>query len=159
MRLFFYGTLLDDDIRRLVLGRALDAALRPALLRHFRRVYVAGRPYPMILPHRGGAVQGAIAERLGRDELDRIQNYEGDSYRLERQMVLPLDGASGESGAAVAAWLFRGAGATRASTRPWDLADWQAKEKAAFSRALRQAASAEAAAALAHGGPGSRAKS
>lgn len=137
MRLFFYGTLLDPDVQALVLGRALESAeLAPATLPHYRRVYIAGRAYPMILPHRGGAVDGAVAVRLSRDDLARIALYEGDDYGLERHMVTPQTGA-GPFADAIAAWLYRGRRHARPSTRLWQLAAWQAKEKASYLRDTR----------------------
>ena len=137
MRLFFYGTLLDPDVQTLVLGRALGPAeLAPANLPHYRRVYIAGRAYPMILPHRGGAVDGAVAAHLSRDDMARIALYEGDDYGLERHMVIPLT-ADQQPSDAISAWLYRGRRHARPSTRPWQLAAWQAKEKASYLRDTR----------------------
>jgi hypothetical protein len=139
VRLFFYGTLLDADVQALVLGRSLAGdELVAAELRHFRRVYIAGRLYPMVLPHRGGAVEGAFTESLSKDELARIAIYEGSEYRLERQSVSPL----AENGAAtptelVVVWLHRSRSITRPSTREWRLPAWQAKEKAVYLRDTR----------------------
>lgn len=137
MRLFFYGTLLDADVQALVLGRALPGdALMPAELRHFRRVYIAGRLYPMVLPHRGGAVPGAYTATLSKDELARIATYEGSDYRLERRTVHPrADG--GASPAPVTVWLYRSQSTTRPSTREWRLPAWQAKDKAVYLRDTR----------------------
>lgn len=138
MRLFFYGTLLDADVQTLVLGRQLgESELRPALLRHFRRVYVAGRAYPMLLPHRGGTVGGTVADRLSQGELARVHRYEGDAFRLERQSVVPT-GIEGQASAVpLSVWLFRGAPATRPSTREWRLAAWQTRDKMRYLRELR----------------------
>ena len=138
MRLFFYGTLLDPDVQSLVLGRVLAPIDFPsAELRHFRRVYIAGRRYPMVLPHRGGTVAGAVAERLGREDLERLCRYEGDDYRLERHTVFVVAGGEGSPPGPVSAWLFRGRPATRPSTRDWQLAPWQARYKAGYLRDLR----------------------
>lgn len=135
MRLFFYGTLLDPDIQSLVLGRVLDGRdCAPAELRHFRRVYIAGRRYPMLLPHRGGSVAGAVAARLGREDMARLCRYEGEGYRLERHSVIMVDGAGGQ---AVSAWLFRSRPTTRWSTRDWQLDVWQARDKDAYLRDVR----------------------
>jgi hypothetical protein len=137
MRLFFYGTLLDPDVQALVLGRSLPAdELTPAELRHFRRVYIAGRLYPMVLPHRGGAVDGAFTETLSKDELARIAIYEGSEYGLERHSVHPLAEKNGMAGP-VAVWLHRSRAATRPSTRAWRLPDWQLKEKTVYLRDRR----------------------
>lgn len=140
MRLFFYGTLLDSDVQRAVLGRAMAPSdLTPAVLRHFRRVYIAGRCYPMVLPHRGGLVGGAVAERLSPDDLARIAAYEGDDYRLERHQVYAFNG--GQSGSMVrprarAAWLYRYASRVRSSGRDWQLSAWQAGEKSLYLREM-----------------------
>ncbi len=137
MRLFFYGTLLDSDVQALVLGRALaPVEWAPANLPHFRRVYIAGRAYPMILPHRGGEVDGAVATHLSRDDLARIALYEGDDYALERHRVIPLI-AEQRSSDAISVWLYRGRRHARPSTRPWQLAAWQANEKASYLRDTR----------------------
>ena len=140
MRLFFYGTLLDPDVQRAVLGRALaPSELAPAVLRHFRRVYIAGRCYPMVLPHRGGLVEGAVAERLSPDDLARIAEYEGADYRLERHQVFALNaGPSAPSGQAMAraVWLYRCHPGARSSGRDWQLSAWQAGEKSLYLREM-----------------------
>lgn len=132
MRLFFYGTLLDADVQSVVLGRVLGRHdLIPAVLRHFRRVYIAGRLYPLVVPQRGAIVEGAVATRLRRDDLARIAIYEGDDYRLERRQVF-----AGDPPAAMAAWLYRSRPSARPSTREWRLASWQASEKARYLREI-----------------------
>jgi len=137
MRLFFYGTLLDADVQALVLGRSLPSdALTPAELRHFRRVYIAGRLYPMVLPHRGGAVAGAYTATLSKDELARIATYEGGDYRLERRTVYPKE-EEGATTAPVTVWLYRSQSTARPSTREWRLPAWQAKDKAVYLRDTR----------------------
>lgn len=137
MRLFFYGTLLDPDVQALVLGRALPGdELMPAELRHFRRVYIAGRLYPMVLPHRGEAVAGAFTATLSKDELARIAIYEGGDYRLERRTVYPR-GENCVAAAPVTVWLYRTLPTARPSTREWLLPAWQVKDKAVYLRDTR----------------------
>lgn len=141
MRLFFYGTLLDSAVQSRVLGRVLDRRdLMPAVLRHFRCVYIAGRSYPMVVPRRGGLVEGVVAEGLSRDDLARIANYEGDDYRRERHLVLAstLPGQSAQQPAQtpIAAWLYRSRPSARPSTREWRLAVWQDSEKAMYLREI-----------------------
>jgi gamma-glutamylcyclotransferase (GGCT)/AIG2-like uncharacterized protein YtfP len=134
VRLFFYGTLLDPDVQSLVLGRVLGAGdLTTAVLRHFRRVYIAGRSYPMIVPHHGGAVHGAVTS-LSRDELARIARYEGAGYRLERHGVWPHGADARSATTPVFAWLYRSRPDSRPSTREWRLSAWQAKDKAVYLR-------------------------
>jgi len=65
MRLFFFGTLLDRELREAVLGRAPPAgAVEPAVACGFRRVAVAGRPYPMLVAAAAGRVDEATIARL-----------------------------------------------------------------------------------------------
>ncbi|HZD25670.1 MAG TPA: gamma-glutamylcyclotransferase family protein [Alphaproteobacteria bacterium] len=49
MRFFFYGTLRDGAVRRLVLGRALpDDEAIPAVLEGYRIARVRGADYPVL---------------------------------------------------------------------------------------------------------------
>jgi gamma-glutamylcyclotransferase (GGCT)/AIG2-like uncharacterized protein YtfP len=136
--LFVYGTLLDADVRMLVLGRPLDAAqLQPAGLKHMRRVYIAGRLYPMIVPRRGAAVDGLLLTSLTDEDYTRLDAFEGADYGRERQNVWPLaeDGSEGEP---LLAWLYRTRGVgPRPSPREWRLDDWRRREKPVFLRAAK----------------------
>lgn len=140
MRLFFYGTLLDSDVQSAVLGRTLaQCDLLPAVLRHFRRVYIAGRRYPMVVPRRGGMVEGAVVERLNRDDLARIAIYEGDDYRRERHLVFASDHEGPTirlAATPLAVWLYRSRPSARPSIREWRLASWQDSEKASYLREI-----------------------
>src|SRR5256885_6183250 len=80
MRFFFYGTLLDDALRRTVIGR--NIALGEATLAGWRRRGVVGKDYPMIERDPGGSVIGVVTETLGASEIARLQHYEGDGYAL-----------------------------------------------------------------------------
>jgi hypothetical protein len=76
--LFFYGTLLDPDIQRRVVGRALTgAAFVPASLQGFRRVRAAGQWFPILVPGlRSDLVEGGLATDLDGREIARIVAYE-----------------------------------------------------------------------------------
>ncbi|MGQ0676623.1 MAG: gamma-glutamylcyclotransferase family protein [Rhodospirillales bacterium] len=125
-RLFFYGTLLDADIQKRVTGRVL--ALSPAALPGYRRVRAAGKWFPILVPGLGAdRVAGAVAERLSAAELARIVAYENDGYALKRVTVLL---AGGEPARALAFLPIKGAGhSLKPTSDPWELADWQAREK------------------------------
>ena len=142
MRLFFYGTLLDADVQSIVLGRVLARQdVIPAILRHFRCVYIAGRIYPMVVPQRGGVVEGVVAYRLSPEDLARIAIYEGDDYRCERYLVLP-SACEGQPSlttpAPLAAWLYRSRPNLRPSSREWRLASWQAAKKNSYLRTMEK---------------------
>ena len=131
--LFVFGTLMDPDLLTLVLGRALDpAGVVPARLRGWRRVHVAGRPYPMVVPHPGGRVEGLLLHGLGPVDLDRLAYYEGWEYRLAPQAVLDAVGRP------VAARLYRAIGPVRADPRPWRLDRWRALHKPVALARLRR---------------------
>ncbi|HEY4136406.1 MAG TPA: gamma-glutamylcyclotransferase family protein [Alphaproteobacteria bacterium] len=134
--LFVFGTLMDADVRTLVIGRPLDAAqLQPAQLKNYRRVYIAGRLYPMVQPRRGSVVDGLLLSGLSEEDFARLDAFEGADYRRERQHVSPR----AEDGEAepVLAWFYRSRGAVTPSFRLWNLEGWRAREKAVFLRAAR----------------------
>lgn len=132
--LFVYGTLMDADVRTLVIGRPLEAAqAQPAILKNMRRVYIAGRVYPMVVPRRGDAVPGLLLSALSEEDFARLDAFEGGDYRRERQPVWP-DGKAEP----VNAWLYRTRGVgPQPSPRPWALEAWQAREKTQFLREAR----------------------
>jgi gamma-glutamylcyclotransferase (GGCT)/AIG2-like uncharacterized protein YtfP len=136
--LFVYGTLMDADVRTLVIGRPLEAEqLQPATLKHMRRVYIAGRLYPMVVPRRGASVDGLLLTGLTDEDYARLDAFEGADYGRERQSVLPL-GEDGSEGEPVLAWFYRTRGmGPRPSPREWRLGDWRKREKPVFLRAAK----------------------
>lgn len=150
MRLFFFGTLMDAEVRELVIGRALPAdAIEPAIVQGFRRVFVAGRHYPMLLAHASGWVEGTLVSGLDAASVHRLQVYEGWEYALSPIKVLT---ASGQS---VMANVFICPPGIAADKRDWRLDDWQRRHKRTFlrkaevqmQRALKRASTGVAAAA------------
>jgi gamma-glutamylcyclotransferase (GGCT)/AIG2-like uncharacterized protein YtfP len=140
---FVYGTLLDDDVRALVLGRgAPDVAPVPARLAGFRRVPVAGHSFPVVIADPRGRVEGALIAGLGPAEAARLSYFEGKAYQAVRRTVERADGAT------VEAWLFvpapRQPFAPGLRPRPgtWDLASWQRRHKAGYLRGVRAAMAA-----------------
>src|SRR3546814_10497857 len=58
MSYFFYGTLCDPDVLRLVLGyRPSRRQLAPAVLTGFRRKIDKGRRYPVLVPAPAGCIR------------------------------------------------------------------------------------------------------
>jgi gamma-glutamylcyclotransferase (GGCT)/AIG2-like uncharacterized protein YtfP len=137
--LFVYGTLLDADVRTLVLGRPLEPdQLQPAVLKHMRRVYIAGRLYPMIVPRRGAAVDGLLLTALTDEDYARLDAFEGADYGRERQNVSPLS-EDADEGEPLLAWIYRTRGlGPRPSPREWRLEDWRKREKPVFLRAAKE---------------------
>jgi len=128
VRFFFYGTLMDLDLLRMVLGRDLAAAaLRPAILTGYRRGIIRGRSYPMLVPRAHGSVDGVLARDFDEADALRLTWYEHDHYdiRLCRPRLA--------CGLRVAAWTFvPRCGGGMPPGAAWSLPTWQRRHKAAF---------------------------
>ncbi|MCC7275271.1 MAG: gamma-glutamylcyclotransferase, partial [Alphaproteobacteria bacterium] len=85
MRFFFYGTLLDADLRRAVCGTAADGwASVPAALADHRGGRSAGLAYPFLLPAPGESVEGLVVDGIDAEAAALLTLYEGEGYRCER---------------------------------------------------------------------------
>ena len=112
MQFFFYGTLIDPDIRRLVLaGRTL--AVEPASLAGWRRVVLPGVSYPTIVVDPAGCVSGALARGADADACRRLRRYEGRQYRQITAIVNDAEGG------AVSARVFVAPG--KSSAPDWEI--------------------------------------
>ena len=132
MRYFFYGTLLDPDVRAHILGawigrRALPAAWLPG----YRRVYIRGRHYPVVVPAAGEDVEGVLAEGLDRRAVLRLAEFESDEYVNAERTVL-VDG-----GRTLRARVFVASPLAHPTDRAWTVEDWQRRHKSAFARDRR----------------------
>lgn len=131
MRFFFYGTLMDVDVRRLVLGRHAPAQVEPARLAGWQRFPVAGTSYPAIRRDPPAAVDGVLVRGLDAGAHALLERYEGDGYAT---LLVEVETATGRR---VAAHVFaprpkrirRGRGA-------WDFADWLRRHKRRFIATL-----------------------
>jgi len=126
MRYFFYGTLMDPEVRAAVLGRAAACLLiRPAMLSGYRRVHAPGRSWPVLIRAAGGRVQGVAVEDVDARLARALLRYEGPAYRLA------MCRARLASGAAVTAAVFLPVVAP-AGGRPWHHGAWLRRDKAVF---------------------------
>jgi gamma-glutamylcyclotransferase (GGCT)/AIG2-like uncharacterized protein YtfP len=88
VRFFFYGTLLDPEMRASVLGdESRPVLLEPSVLRGWERYFEAGVPWPMIRRRDGAAVEGALASGLSEAAGRLLDEYEGELYRREEVVV------------------------------------------------------------------------
>jgi gamma-glutamylcyclotransferase (GGCT)/AIG2-like uncharacterized protein YtfP len=132
-----YGTLLDAEVRRLVLGRCRARAAR---LEGWERVYVAGQTYPGIRPRVGAGCDVLVLDGFGPKALARGDAFEGREYE---RAVLPVtfaaDGSAGE------AMLYVPTAAVGLSDRAWryDWA-WRTRHRKAFLAMTREAMTREA---------------
>jgi gamma-glutamylcyclotransferase (GGCT)/AIG2-like uncharacterized protein YtfP len=82
MRFFFYGTLMDADIRQAVLGERAPQTVEPATLAGFRRCAAASGAYPVIVKANGYEVRGIVARGLDKTAQARLNRYEGPEYEM-----------------------------------------------------------------------------
>ena len=123
--MFFFGTLMDADILAVVVGRLpLPREREVAFLRGYRRVYVAGRPYPMLIPHGAGRVEGLLVSGLSDREYERLGFYEGWEYVTAPVTVRTL------AGRAVETEMFTCSDGVLSDDRDWKLDLWLRKYKA-----------------------------
>jgi hypothetical protein len=125
MRFFFYGTLLDPEVRAAVAGRPVEVA--PATLSGWRRLRAPRKTYPVLVRDPAGRVEGAITRQLEAAVIARLRAYEGQGYHtILVRPVLP-------GGRRVPALVFVPARGIR-SADAWDLADWRRKHLARYLR-------------------------
>lgn len=133
MRFFFYGTLMDADVRELVIGRKPgNPDIEPAILSGFRRVYLRGRTYPVVAPNPRDSVEGCLARGLDRTDRDRLTEFETDEY------VAVLRDVRVRSGKSVRAWVFTASSRARPTPKPWRFEDWRRRHKADLLRRMRR---------------------
>lgn len=134
MRFFFYGTLIDPDVRRVVLGARAAAAihLRDAVLPNWERRAMRGVSYPVILARAGGRVAGMLASGLDARGRRRLVAYEGEGYDLVRVDVV-LGDATTKPALVFAPSL---GGPLKPDTASWCYARWARESKRAFMREI-----------------------
>ena len=126
---FFYGTLLDPDVRRGVFQEGTSRfELAPAELYGFRRVRAREGSYPVLVRAKGGRVRGALADELDRDALLRIAHFEGPGYLPCPVSLRTPDGRR-------EAWTLLPNRRRCGGAEAWSLHVWQRREKA---RAMHQ---------------------
>jgi gamma-glutamylcyclotransferase (GGCT)/AIG2-like uncharacterized protein YtfP len=129
LQFFFYGTLLDDELRRAVIGHS--TTLVPATLTGWRRFTAKGKPFPMIVRDPAAAVDGAVSATLDARAVARLRRYEGHGYETTTVRVVRGDGTA----AMVEAFLPRAG--SLAPGGEWSLAEWQRRDRALALEQLR----------------------
>jgi len=124
---FFYGTLLDADVRRLVFGPdERHLALEPARLCGYRRMAKGNSTAPVLVPRPGASVEGLLVRGLDRRQMARLRHYEGRNYREVPCAVRHADRMS------VRALVFLAARRVPPARAPWRLDAWQRRAKRAY---------------------------
>lgn len=128
MRFFFYGTLRDPDVRRLVLGAASPQAGLAARLDGYVCIRLPEKPYPALAPGEG-SVAGLLFDGIEPHQRARLEAFEGTGYR---ETVLTVSGP-GET--LLAARVFIPQRSPRPG-RQWCLRYWQRHHKPHLLRVL-----------------------
>jgi Gamma-glutamyl cyclotransferase, AIG2-like len=131
MRFFFYGTLMDADVRRAVLGVRAVAPAEPAILEGWRRVKMAGVSYPVIVRARGQKVEGVLMHGVDGRGREMLQTYEGDEYAM-----IGVEVAAGDKRLEAKVFVPR-PGLTVRVRGPWTLEAWQRRFKRRFLNGLQ----------------------
>lgn len=140
MRFFFYGTLIDPDVRRIVLGGASSGTIhiREATLSDWERRAARGVSFPIIIPKRGARVEGLLVSGLDTEARRALVTFEGSQYTLMRASVFVSNGTR-----EVVLFVPAPGGSLKAEAHEWSYAQWCATEKQAFIRELLEAPKAQ----------------
>jgi hypothetical protein len=130
MRFFFYGSLLDPDIRRIVMGKGGPWPTEPATLAGWRRRRRHDAIYPILERRAGAAVEGVVVSGVTPAAAARLAAFEGSNYGIALLRPRAADGRL------LPAFLFLPR-RRLAGPAPWDETGWAHGRKAA---ALRSAA-------------------
>ena len=120
--LFVYGSMRDEEVRTLVLGRmpGVAAALVP------------GESYPYLVSLEGARAAGELIYGLDERCLDRILFFEGDEYAF---VECEVERAGGDR---VAAMHFGGVAIPESPVVTWSFEQWQMSQKARFVSMTRR---------------------
>ncbi len=85
---FFFGSLLDADVRHTVIGRAVpDEDCAQVSLDGYKRVRVENETYPALIAASNQSVEGIAVSNLSADEALRVLYFEGEEYRPEAVLL------------------------------------------------------------------------
>ena len=133
MRFFFYGTLRDDDVLALVIGRRLPVtARRPGWINSYRCVYRKGALYPILRPAPGCRVDGVLVGSLTAADRRRLDVFEGDEYR--REAVSVHTGQQDQT----RAWTYLPRPGVPATDVPWSLERWNLEHREQYVARVRR---------------------
>ena len=129
---FFYGTLLDPEVRAVVLGEGTrPRSIAPAAIIGFRRAPVIGRTYPMLVLDAGARVDGSLVSCVDLNAACRTSFFEGDDYFPELTEIMV-----GKAGTAHA-WVYMPRGSVRAAPGTWSFDAWRQRYLAVYLRDSR----------------------
>lgn len=84
--LFVYGTLMEPDIQKHVLGRTVTGQVDRLAGYRKESIRLESGVYPIIKPAARGSVDGLVLA-ISRAELEQVDRYEGRAYRRKRVVL------------------------------------------------------------------------
>ena len=133
---FFYGTLRDAGVRRIVFGPGESAgAAEPARLEGYRCAPVERGRFPAIVAQQGAATPGVLVRRVSLDAAARVSYFEdeGSYYSVDRK---PL-GVAGRRSAA--AWVYIATAALPVEAGTWRFEIWRQRWQTEFLKSAEAA--------------------
>ena len=116
MTFFFYGTLCDAALLRVVMGR--DPVAEPAALPGYAVHWAADGPYPVLVTREGSAARGVVLRDLTGQDLERLDWYVGGFGAGGRDLVVQVGAEE------VVARVY---GSEAAPGEVWDLDAWRGR--------------------------------
>jgi len=89
--LFVYGSLLIEEVFQIVVGHPV-VMHRATLQDHARRA-LHDAVYPGLVPRQGECTEGRVAVGLDKEDLARLDHFEGDLYQRSPCVVETEDGS------------------------------------------------------------------
>ena len=133
---FFYGTLRDGEVQRIVFGPgALPPSAEPATLEGYRCAPVERGRFPAIRAERGATTHGVLLRSASLDAAARVSYFEGDGtdYEIVRRPVAIVGGTQRR------AWIFLPTAALPVESGEWRFEFWQRQWRPAFLMNARAA--------------------
>ncbi len=135
MEYFFYGTLMDNAVLEMVIGRRVARSVRrPAMVSGYRRVYRENAWFPVLVPDADGRVEGALVSGITSADAACLLAFEGDEYELAEIEVTLVGGS------VACARVFLPVSGVPHSSREWTLEDWRRKHRREYLRRTRTSA-------------------
>lgn len=125
-KLFVYGTLMNDEVLSLLLGRNFSKT--KAILPGFQCFKVKGQNYPAIIESEKSYVDGEILYDVNTEEFDLLDAYEGETYK--RISVTVLTEESIEHACEV--YVLKSDYCDMLSDKSWSNAEFRNKHLASF---------------------------
>lgn len=116
--LFAYGTLQVPSIMQQVLGSQLDVVADTAHLHGYRCTLVQKQQYPGIQPEPSGTVTGQLLAAPTAEQLQLLDQYEGELYQ---RRLITVSTALQQSEQSAWCYLIKPEYCSLLSEQPWSL--------------------------------------